>query len=80
MAYPPPRAAALAPPPPHAGTLVCTQTMVCLLFNRQFFVRHPYPILSVILIYKKKDPQDPRNYRPIYVSTAIYGIFTRLFS
>ena len=32
----------------------------------------------VILIYKKKDPQDPKNYRPIYVSTAIYGILTRL--
>ena len=32
----------------------------------------------VVLIYKKKDPQDPRNYRPIYVSTAIYSILTRL--
>ena len=32
----------------------------------------------VILIYKKKDPQDPRNYRPIYVFTAIYGILTRM--
>ena len=31
-----------------------------------------------MLIYKKKDPQDPRNYRPIYVSTAIYSILTRL--
>ena len=27
---------------------------------------------------KKKDPQDPRNYRPIYLSTAIYSILTRL--
>ena len=33
----------------------------------------------VVLIYKKKDPQDPRNYRPIYLSTAIYSILTRLF-
>ena len=32
----------------------------------------------VVLIYKKKDPQDPRNYRPIYVSTAIYSTLTRL--
>ena len=32
----------------------------------------------VVLIYKKKDPQDPRNYRPIYVSTAIYNILTGL--
>ena len=32
----------------------------------------------VVLIYKKKDPQDPRNYRPIYVSRAIYSILTRL--
>ena len=32
----------------------------------------------VVLIYKKKDPQDPRNYRPIYISTAIYNILTRL--
>ena len=32
----------------------------------------------VVLIYKKKGPQDPRNYRPIYVSTAIYSILTRL--
>ena len=32
----------------------------------------------VVLIYKKKNPQDPRNYRPIYVSTAIYSILTRL--
>ena len=32
----------------------------------------------VVLIYKKKDPQDPGNYRPIYVSTAIYSILTRL--
>ena len=32
----------------------------------------------VILIYKKKDPQDPRNYHLPYVSTAIYGILTRL--
>ena len=31
-----------------------------------------------MLIYKKKDPQDPRNYRPIYVSTAIYSILTHL--
>ena len=30
------------------------------------------------LYKKKKDPQDPRNYKPIYVSTAIYSIFTRL--
>ena len=33
---------------------------------------------SVVLIYKNKDPQDPRNYRPIYISTAIYSILTRL--
>ena len=26
----------------------------------------------------KKDPQDQRNYRPIYVSPAIYSILTRL--
>ena len=32
----------------------------------------------VVLIYKKKDPQDPRNYRPIYVSSAIYSTLTRL--
>ena len=32
----------------------------------------------VALIYKKKDPQDPRNCRPTYVSTAIYSILTRL--
>ena len=32
----------------------------------------------VVLIYKKKNPQDPQNYRPIYVSTAIYSILTRL--
>ena len=32
----------------------------------------------VVLIYKKKDPRDPPNYRPIYVSTAIYNILTRL--
>ena len=35
-------------------------------------------ISRVVLIYKKKDPQDPKNYRPIYVSTAVYGILTRL--
>ena len=33
---------------------------------------------KVILIYKEKDPQDQKNYRPIYVSTTIYGILTRL--
>ena len=32
----------------------------------------------VVLIHKKKDPHDPRNYKPIYVSTAIYNILTRL--
>ena len=32
----------------------------------------------VVLIYKKKDSQDPRNYTPIYVSPAIYSILTRL--
>ena len=32
----------------------------------------------VVLIFKKKAPQDPRNYRPIYVSTAIYSKLTRL--
>ena len=32
----------------------------------------------VIVTYKKKDPQNPRDYRPIYVSTAMYGILTRL--
>ena len=31
-----------------------------------------------MLIYKKKDAHDQRNYRPIYVSTAIYSILTRL--
>ena len=35
-------------------------------------------ISRVVLIYKKKDPQDPKNYRPIYVSTAVYGILARL--
>ena len=33
---------------------------------------------GVMLIYKQKDPQDPRNYRPIYISTAINNILTRL--
>ena len=33
---------------------------------------------KVLRIYKKKDSQDPLNYRPIYVSTAMYGILTRL--
>ena len=31
-----------------------------------------------MLIYKKKDPRDPRNYRPIYVSTVIWSILTGL--
>ena len=31
-----------------------------------------------MLVYKKKDPQEPLNYRPISVSTAIYSILTRL--
>ena len=35
-------------------------------------------ISRVVLIYKKKDPQDPKNYRPIYVSSAVYGILMRL--
>ena len=33
----------------------------------------------VVLICKKKDPRDSKNCRAIYVSTAIYGILTRLF-
>ena len=32
----------------------------------------------VVLIYKNKDPQDPRNYRQIYVATPIYSLLTRL--
>ena len=32
----------------------------------------------VVLIYKKKDPEDQKNYRPMHVSTAINGILTRL--
>ena len=31
-----------------------------------------------MLIHKKKDPQDSHNYRPIYVSTTIYSVLTRL--
>ena len=34
-------------------------------------------ISRVVLFYKKKDPRDPKNYRPIYVSTAVYGTLTR---
>ena len=30
----------------------------------------------VVLIYRRKDLQDPRNYWPIYVSSAIYNIPT----
>ena len=33
---------------------------------------------TVVLINKKKDLQDPKNHCPIYVSTTIYGILTRL--
>ena len=38
---------------------------------------HPWLASKVGLIYKKKDPQDPKNYPPIYVLTAIYGILAR---
>ena len=31
-----------------------------------------------MLIYKKKDPRDPCNYRPIYVSTVICSILSHL--
>ena len=41
-------------------------------------IPHTWLVSRVVLIYKKKDPQDPKNYRPLYVSTAIYGIMTRL--
>ena len=35
-------------------------------------------VSNIILICNKTEPQDPRNYRPIYVSMAIYGVLTRL--
>ena len=41
-------------------------------------IPHTWLASRVVLIYKKKDPQDPKNYRPIYVSTAIYGILIQL--
>ena len=31
-----------------------------------------------LLIYKTKGPRDPKNYRPICIATAIYGILTLL--
>ena len=33
---------------------------------------------GVVIICKKKGPQDPKYYHPIYISTAIYGITTHL--
>ena len=41
-------------------------------------IPHAWLVSRVVLIYKNKDPRDPKNYHPIYVSTAIYGILTRL--
>ena len=41
-------------------------------------IPHTWLASRVGLIHKKKDPQDPKNHWPIYVSTAIYGIVTRL--
>ena len=41
-------------------------------------IRRARLISRVVLIYKKKDPQDPKKYRPIYVSTAVHSILARL--
>ena len=41
-------------------------------------IPHTWFASSLVLIHKRKDPQDPKNYQPINVSTPINGILNRL--
>ena len=72
MAYPHTCCATYAP---HAAT---TLYHAILGIWRGKRIPHTWLASRVVLIYKTKDPQDPKNYHPIYVSTAIYGILTHL--
>ena len=52
----------------------CTKAILDILRGNK--IPHTWLASRVVLIYKKKDPQDPKNNPPIYVSTAICGILT----